>query len=239
MNHSQEAAACPLLLPYGKKEGRRGAAPNFVSEFLRHEFSHRVNNQLQLLLSHLELMKVSRVGKREALDRATGFIYAMAEVHDQLCRQHAVAWINARPFLESIGQSLIDMGSFGSGPKAVLDIQATKLPVVLAQQLGFLLSELLVAIFIRHRVPGCGTIGIQFRKAEEGWRLDIRTRGHESTTAVRRGGDQGRGDGEGRELLLSETLDLLLLQMDARLVFRTGGIEWITVDLPFPPSIEN
>jgi len=128
---------------------------NLVSNFLRHEFSHRINNQLQILLNYLKIiMNLSKVGKAEALNNAGLFIHSMAELRNEFYRQPSATGVEARSYFSAIGNNPFLMRPFGCNAEAELDIQACKSPIEIAQQLGLLLSELVTSFFRKIRIPG-------------------------------------------------------------------------------------
>jgi two-component sensor histidine kinase len=141
-------------------------------EMLLREIHHRVKNNLQVVLSLLDLQadvaEDPRV--RTAFEESQDRIQAMALIHESLYQSDGLSPIDAAAYLRSLSQRLFDASR---APKNTLTLTLETQPVMLPPQTampcGLLLNELL-SNALKHAFPGgrAGTIHIALQQEPPG-----------------------------------------------------------------------
>jgi PAS domain S-box-containing protein len=123
---------------------------------LLREIHHRVNNNLQILISILNLQSRNstdenvRVALKEALNR----VRAMALVHEKLYRSADIGKIELEEYIRYLTDNLINSFEMkGRGIKFTADIQGIFLDINTAVPVGLIINEL-VSNSLKHAFPG-------------------------------------------------------------------------------------
>jgi PAS domain S-box-containing protein len=170
---------------------------------LLREIHHRVKNNLQILISLLNLQSRTITDPQiiVALKESTQRIRAMSMVHEKLYSGSDLAHIDFISYLSSLAKSLVDFYRLGPG-KVTLEITGKNimLDINTAIPLGLVMNELL-SNALKHAFPGDrkGTIRIDARETEG--RLDISL------------ADDGVGLPEGFDYTTSQSLGLRLVHI--------------------------
>jgi len=128
---------------WAQKEALRGALDD--KNTLLKELSHRVKNNLQLIISlfNLQARAVVGSGARLALQDAADRVRAMSLVHEQLCQSPTLASIPIREYVTSLCDQLASAASARQrGITFRLAIEALELSLDIAVPLGLLINEL-------------------------------------------------------------------------------------------------
>ncbi len=135
-------------------------------EVLLKEIHHRVKNNLQVIISLLNLQadKLKDEASVEAFKEANHRIYSMALVHEQLYQSEDFATIHIKEFIETMVEKLYHTYSVMNRIDLDLKIANIGLGLTTAIPCGLILNEL-VSNALKHGFPGQkkGTIRISFR----------------------------------------------------------------------------
>lgn len=148
-------------------------------EVLIQEIHHRVKNNLQTVVSLLDLHAAneSAPGFRTAVREARNRVEAMSLIHEQLYRQPDIGRVDLGQFIRTLAEHL--QTSFGTA-RASLAIQCAPVPLALATAvpLGLILNELLSNAF-KHGVPASepGTIEVIVATEKDQLGLTVRDYG--------------------------------------------------------------
>lgn len=148
-------------------------------EILIQEIHHRVKNNLQTVVSLLDLHAANETapGFRSAVREARNRVEAMSLIHEQLYRQPDIGRVDLGQFIRTLAEHL--QTSFGTA-RASLVIQCAPVTLALATAvpLGLILNELLSNAF-KHGVPVSepGTIEVIVATEGEQLRLTVRDYG--------------------------------------------------------------
>ncbi|MCX6684553.1 MAG: PAS domain S-box protein, partial [Methanoregula sp.] len=170
---------------------------------LLREIHHRVKNNLQILISLLNLQSrtINDPQIKEALKESTQRILAMSMVHEKLYSGSDLAHIDFISYLSSLAKSQVDFYRLGPA-KVTLEITGENimLDINTAIPMGLVMNELL-SNALKHAFPGDrkGTIRIDARETEG--RLDISL------------ADDGVGLPEGFDYATSPSLGLRLVHI--------------------------
>jgi PAS domain S-box-containing protein len=170
---------------------------------LLREIHHRVKNNLQILISLLNLQSrtITDPQIKEALKESTQRIRAMSMVHEKLYSGSDLAHIDFISYLSSLAKSLVEFHHLGPG-KVTLETtgENSMLDINTAIPLGLVMNELL-SNALKHAFPGDrkGTIRITVKKTEG--RLEISL------------ADDGVGLPEGFDYTTSPSLGLRLVHI--------------------------
>ena len=139
-------------------------------EVLLREIHHRVKNNLQLVMSLLELEaeKACEQAAKTALHESRGRIRSMSLVHEQLYQSSDLANINFSKYLNTLARSL--QRTYDVGPSQTLlnmDLDDIHLGVNQAIPLGLLCNELITNIF-EHAFPNNHPGNIELRLSSDG-----------------------------------------------------------------------
>ncbi|WP_173083830.1 sensor histidine kinase [Fundidesulfovibrio magnetotacticus] len=200
-------------------------------EALLREVHHRVKNNLQVVLSLMDL-QASEVEDPEMLERyrqLQGRVRTMAMLHEQLCRSDNLGAISLRDYMEKLLEMLARSFDMQDRVSVKLALEDIRLSIDKAAPCGLLLNELVTNAF-QHAFSG---------RAGGELRVDLHTEDGEIVLVV---GDDGPGlpaalatpDGHN---VSPGTLGLLLVRELARQL--RGSLRWqegpgVTVELRFP-----
>lgn len=186
------------------------------------EIHHRVNNNLQVLISLIKLQSRTEADPRavEALRGCQTRIVALAFVHELLYVSKKVSSIDVQQYLDRLGHSLIQFYR-RDRPAIPLLVTAPRLSLDLrtAIPLGLIMNEL-ISNSLRHAFAGETTGGIGITVTETGSTITISYR------------DDGCGLPEGFDWKGSETLGFRLIsslvgQIDGTIEVQPGpGLEF-------------
>ncbi len=135
-------------------------------EILLKEIHHRVKNNLQVIISLLNLQadKLKDKASIEAFNEANNRIYSMALVHEQLYQSEDFATIHIKEFIETMIDKLYHTYSAVNRINLDLKLADIGLGITTAIPCGLILNEL-VSNALKHGFPGQkkGMIRISFR----------------------------------------------------------------------------
>jgi two-component sensor histidine kinase len=148
-------------------------------ETLMREGDHRLMNSLQLVQSILSLQSRNAASDetKSQLDMASNRVLAIATVHKQLHLTGSMEEIEIDAFLHRLCESLKQTAP--AQIRAInLTAESTKLRSDVASGLGLLVAELVTNSFKYAYAAGeCGNVGVDFRQAPGGWRLEVSDKG--------------------------------------------------------------
>lgn len=177
-------------------------------EILLREVHHRVKNNLQLIVSLLNLQAAYADGAadRERFIESRNRVASMALAHEELYRANDLASVNVADYVERLARKLVQ-ASVDAEVALALDLPPLYLPVSAAIPCGLILNEL-VTNAIKHAFPGrdAGRIAIAARR--EGRQVEVRVT------------DDGVGLPEGFDPAGGATLGM---QLVGSLVAQLGG----------------
>uniref|UniRef100_B8DRT0 histidine kinase n=1 Tax=Nitratidesulfovibrio vulgaris (strain DSM 19637 / Miyazaki F) TaxID=883 RepID=B8DRT0_NITV9 len=177
-------------------------------EILLREVHHRVKNNLQLIVSLLNLQAAYADGAadRERFIESRNRVASMALAHEELYRANDLASVNVADYVERLARKLAQ-ASVDAEVELALDLPPLFLPVSAAIPCGLILNEL-VTNAIKHAFPGrdAGRIAIAARR--HGRQVEVRV------------SDDGVGLPEGFDPAGGATLGM---QLVGSLVAQLGG----------------
>ena len=142
-------------------------------EILLREIHHRVKNNLQLMASMMALQSSYHPDPAytAVLKESQMRIWSMARAHETLYRSSNLSEINAKEFLERLGEDLLSAyGDHSSHIDLTVDIEQLYLKIDQALNCGLIMSEL-ISNSIKHafgeREEGSISIGLHSRKSGE------------------------------------------------------------------------
>ncbi|KIC95475.1 sensor histidine kinase [Flavihumibacter solisilvae] len=140
-------------------------------EWLLREVHHRVKNNLQTIVSLLELQaEYLDKDALEAVQASQNRIYATSLLHQKLYQFDKVSSVNMRSYLPELTQHLQEAFAIKDRIRFVLDIAPIELDVSQAVPVGLIVNET-VTNSIRYAFNGMAdnaTISIQFTKGTDG-----------------------------------------------------------------------
>ncbi|MBL0912613.1 MAG: tetratricopeptide repeat protein [Bacteroidia bacterium] len=145
-------------------------------EILLGEVHHRVKNNLQLVVSILQLQARSLDDEkvRSVLDDCIHRIHTMGRIHRQLYTGDNPETVAIRPFIQEIAEVLGENGKPGAPVRFESDIEALQLPLEYAVPLGLIINELLTnAAKYAFDDNTAGTIGVSLHRDGEQLRLSV------------------------------------------------------------------
>ena len=123
------------------------------------EIQHRVQNNLQVIISllNLQAQTVSSQEAKKEFALAITRIHTLADIYNQLQGSMDVAHIRIDRFLESLIARLSDPDLFPTSPKFHLDVREVVLALDKALPVGLILNELVHTCFKASRPPDSDT----------------------------------------------------------------------------------
>jgi PAS domain S-box-containing protein len=197
------------------------------------EIHHRVKNNLQIIISLLNLSaaRLSDSEVQRMLEDSNQRIRTMAMIHERLYQSEDFERIDFREYTVTLVSELI--ASHHSGNRIIprFDLGVDVLSLDLAIPCGLILNEL-VTNSVKHAFPGSrtGSISIRFEEREDGkYALEVADDGI---------GLSRKPDLDGMESLGMKLVDVLTQQLDGRLKFHNEGGLTVTVTFPKPENLE-
>nr|QNO44174.1 hypothetical protein NLDJDEJO_00006 [Methanosarcinales archaeon ANME-2c ERB4]QNO46569.1 hypothetical protein NKHCAGDB_00002 [Methanosarcinales archaeon ANME-2c ERB4] len=171
-----------LLMAYGlafrkrldehKRSEDRIKASLKEKEVLLQEVHHRVRNNLQVILSLLDMQ--ARIVKdkdvKDALSESINRVHAMAIIHNQLYESENLSEVNMKGFVDNlVGQLLHVYSVQDTRITSNVSVADYPLPISIAVPAGLIVNELLSNAF-KHAFVNRneGTIGVSFGVSEKG-----------------------------------------------------------------------
>ncbi len=109
-------------------------------KILLSEVHHRVKNNLQIILSLINLNRYYKKDANIILDDTQNRIYAMALIHEKIYGSNSLSEVNMKDYVESLVSSLLDI--YESKIKYHQDIESLDLNMEEAIPLGLMINEL-------------------------------------------------------------------------------------------------
>ncbi|MEA3323995.1 MAG: histidine kinase dimerization/phosphoacceptor domain -containing protein [Euryarchaeota archaeon] len=171
-----------LLMAYGlsfrerldeqkRSEDRIKASLN-EKEVLLREIHHRVKNNLQVILSLLDMQARSAKDKnvKDALSESINRVYTMSLIHNQLYESENLSEVNMRGFVDNLVRQLLYVYSIqDTRITPNVSVADSPLPISIAVPVGLIVNELLTNAFEHAFVNrNEGTIGVSFSVSEKG-----------------------------------------------------------------------
>ncbi|MBR9920291.1 MAG: sensor histidine kinase [Bacteroidetes bacterium] len=147
---------------------------------LRNEVHHRVKNNLQVIISLLEIQEEELVGSsaKSELRAMANRVYSMATVHEILYQGDNVSKIDFAEYTRRICSHLASLSPFGESPEFENQIDQVFFNIETSIPLGIMLTELLTNSLKYARVSGQSLkILIQLKSIENGFLLNYRDNG--------------------------------------------------------------
>lgn len=202
-------------------------------ETLLHELNHRVKNNLQMVISLLNLQasQVAREDTREQLREIANRIHTLASIHQLLFRGDAAPRPPPAEYPQRLCESL---GAFYAAHPSVSDmeIEIARVPLSVEQAIpfGLILNEL-VSNAYKHAFP-------EGRRGRVRVRLEVEGGGPKPEVVHLNVSDNGVGPPDGFEILESPSTGLKVAQALAERLRGSLGFErrdgWTTFHLRFP-----
>ncbi len=145
-------------------------------EMLLTEVHHRVKNNLQIILSLINLNKNYQSDSEIILNNTENRIYAMALLHEQIYGSDSLSEVNIRDYIDSLVESLLDM--YDSDIKYHSDIESINLDMEKTIPLGLIINDLLVNS-MNHAFPdgNDGNVYIKFKTENDRYILTLQDDG--------------------------------------------------------------
>ncbi len=141
------------------------------------ELQHRVKNNIQLMISLLQISAKGRKSDevRELIEVARSRLEAMASAQDAIYRSRSSGNVAVAPLLTGLVGAIAE--SFGVSARLRLDIADADLPSDLAHGLALIVNELTTNA-IKHGLAGGGeTVEVSLRPTGDGFELTVRNDG--------------------------------------------------------------
>lgn len=139
-------------------------------EMLLREIHHRVKNNLQVIMSLLNLgaSQLDEPRVLQLLEESSQRIRSMAMIHEQLYHSEDLSHIDFRNYIQSLVSELFGMYSLGDRIVCKTHIDPITLNIEMAIPCGLILNELLTNA-LKHAFPGQrdGEIEITFKKQKD------------------------------------------------------------------------
>ncbi|MEJ2627345.1 MAG: PAS domain S-box protein, partial [bacterium] len=150
-------------------------------EVLLKEIHHRVKNNLNVIVSLLNLQSNQIENKKQALtafNETKDRVYSMALVHDQLYKSDSFSHINMNNYIRTMVRGLLS--SFSKSKKITLDMNVKDifLDINKAIPCGLLLNEIITNA-LKHAFPNriTGKISIEFSMKDHTYELRVKDNG--------------------------------------------------------------
>ncbi len=175
-------------------------------EVLLSEVHHRVKNNLQIILSLINMNLSFDSNAEDILENTQNRIYAMALIHEKIYGSASLSEVNMKDYIESLVTSLFEL--YDSDIKFHLDMESLYLDMDQSIPMGLIINEL-VTNTIRYAFPNNekGNLFIEFKKEKNHYILIVK--------------DDGIGLPEEFDL---ENLNSLGLIVVTNLTLQIGGI---------------
>ncbi len=201
-------------------------------ELLLAELSHRIGNDLYLLVSMLQMQASADPGAAGALRAAAGRVHVLGRLHGRLSRRKdAEALVDSRTFLEEVVADL-RAGMDGMWPVAVsVDAEAHPLPLAAAGDAGLVVNELMTNA-LKHAFPDGreGVVRVAFRREHDAYKLVVADNGVGMAPGRTARGFEGGGFG-------SQLMRALASQLGGRLDVAAGEVGGTVCTLRFPVPV--
>lgn len=171
-------------------------------ETLLKEIHHRVKNNLQMIISLLDMQRrqASTEEARKFIKESAGRIRSMALLHEMLYQEHRIAGIDLEDYVESLTAFIVQAHELkGREVNIDLDVDSTELALDQAIPSGLVLNEL-ISNALEHGIGEANSIGVEVNFSIEDDRASIVVE------------DNGPGFPEDFEVNSSETLGLNLVK---------------------------
>lgn len=150
-------------------------------ETLIREMHHRVKNNLQIIISMLELQKqhMKSTFAFDAITESQQRIAVMASIHETLFQSESMRNVRVIPFIDSLLRNIKAFHSqLGRVVETTVEIEDESLPMEAAVPFGLILNELVTNAYL-HGFAGkeSGAIHIEFFKQEKYFQLLIKDNG--------------------------------------------------------------
>jgi len=112
---------------------------------LQSEIHHRVKNNLQIIISLLELQgsDIDDPKALHSLQSMSNRIYSMAAIHELLYQHEGSEWIKVKDYVQNLCDHFSNFSSTQEGPVFMLSIANQKFNLATLMPLGIILNELL------------------------------------------------------------------------------------------------
>ena len=171
-----------LLMAYGlefrkrldehKRSEDRIKASLKEKEVLLREIHHRVKNNLQVILSLLDMQARSVKDKnvKDSLSESINRVYAMSLIHSQLYESENLSEVNMRGFVDNLVRQLLYVYSIqDTRITPNVSVADSPLPISIAVPVGLIVNELLTNAFEHAFVNrNEGTVEVSFGVSEKG-----------------------------------------------------------------------
>jgi len=230
-NQSRRLALRPPAYPSqssasAQKSAQPRVARREIADIPPPELDHRVANSLQLAVDFLlfQQAKLAEPAARKALIEAAERLVAVGHLHRFLAAHDGERDVDLKPFLEGLG-ALIEQST---GLACVADVESTRVPAGMAQQLGLAVNELATNA-AKHAYPmgEPGELSIQAHRDGARLILTVADRG----AGLAKGFDPSQGDGLGLDILRR-----IVRQLHGRLQAETDAGARFTISLPAPSA---
>ena len=147
---------------------------------LQGEVHHRVKNNLQVIVSLLELQKeeIADPQARKSLESMSNRIYSMAAIHEILHQRDSKEFISLSDYAQTLCQHFSNFSETGNAPNFQLDFDNQKFNLQTLMPLGIILNELLTNSFKYAKNLGQQlNIAIKLKKMDEGFCILYRDNG--------------------------------------------------------------
>ncbi len=132
-------------------------------EVLLSEVHHRVKNNLQIILSLINMNLSYENNAKNILENTQNRIYAMALIHEKIYGSDSLSEVNMKDYIESLVESLFEL--YGSDIQLISDMEPLELEMEQSIPLGLIINEL-VTNTIKYAFPDKkrGKLYIEFKK---------------------------------------------------------------------------
>ncbi|MFP4179740.1 MAG: sensor histidine kinase [Spirochaetaceae bacterium] len=151
-------------------------------EVLLQEIHHRVKNNLNIVVSLLNLQSdyiVSPEDAKRALEVSKSRVYSMALVHERLYKSDNLSHIDMNPYVESMVSELTSLYLENEKVSVHTDIEDVVLDITKAVPMGLILNELVTNALLHAFCDGQeGVVEVMFNRTEKGgYRLEVHDNG--------------------------------------------------------------
>ncbi len=145
-------------------------------EMLLAEIHHRVKNNLQIVLSLINLNKEYESDPELILTNTENRIYAMALLHEKIYGSETLSDVNIKDYIESLVKSLFEI--YSSNIKLDTNMEPYDFKMEEAIPLGLIINELTLNT-IKYAFKGCedGTLYIEFKNEDNHYTLIVKDNG--------------------------------------------------------------